>query len=143
MQVSNRTTLCVLLSACAQTVSTFGLGSNDAMPKSIYTQYQYSSGEGGRLRAVLLKDPASDVEIIPYSVQIVTVQGSLDDAYNFLYRGTSHKRINMLGVRYHEKTIGYLMVPERNIFTREEIDVSIYEKNGKVYFSVYEQTHYD
>lgn len=135
--------LSFFLSACAQTVSTFSLGVNDALPKSIYTQYQYSSGASGRLRAVLLKNPESDIEIIPYSVQIETTKGSLDDAYNFLDRRIGHRHISVQGVRYQGKTIGYLMVPEKHMFSRDEIWIILSEKNGKVYFSVFERTYND
>jgi len=135
--------LSLFLSACAQTVSTYSLGGSDSLSKSMYTQYQYSSGAGGRLRAVLLKNPESDIEIIPYSVQIESAKGSLDDAYHFLDRGGNHRHISVLGVRYQEKTIGYLMVPDKYMFSRDEIEIILYEKNGKVYFSVFERTHSD
>jgi hypothetical protein len=135
--------LSFFLSACAQTVSTYSLGSSDSLPISTYTQYQYSSGASGRLRAVLLKNPESDIEIIPYSVQIETTKGSLDDAYNFLDRGIGHRQISVQGVRYQEKTIGYLMVLEKHIFSRDQIDITLYEKNGKVYFFVLERTYND
>lgn len=135
--------LSLFLSACAHTVSTYSLGVNDTIPKSTYTQYQYSSGASGRLRAVLLKNPESDIEIIPYSVQIETTKGSLDEAYNFLDRGIGNRHISVQGIRSQGKTIGYLMVLEKHMFSRDEIDVSVYEKNGKVYFSVFERTYND
>ena len=134
--------LSFFLSGCAHTVGTYSLGSNDQLPKSIYTQYQYSSGASGRLRAVLLKSPESDIEIIPYSVQIDTIKGSLDDAYTFLDRG-GHRHVSVQGVRYQGKTIGYLMVLERHIFSRDEIGINLYEKKGKVYFSVTERAYND
>lgn len=135
--------LSFFLSACAQTVSTYSLGVSDTIPKSTYTQYQYSSGVNQRLRAVFLKNPESDIEIIPYSVQIETIKGSLDDAYNFLDRGIGHRHISVQGVRYQGKTIGYLMVLEKHMFSRDEMGITLYEKNGKVYFSVSERTYND
>ena len=135
--------LSLSLLGCAQTVSTYSLGGIDALPKVNYTQYQYSSGASERLRAVLLKDPESDIEIIPYSIQITTSKGTLDDAYHFLDRGIAQRHISVLGVRYQEKTIGYLLVPDKRMFSRDSIEVNVYERNGKIYFSVFEQTYND
>jgi len=135
--------LSFFLTGCVQTVSTYSIGGVESLPKATYIQYQYSSGASERLRAVMLKNPESDVEIIPYSVQITTTRGSLEDAYHFLDRGISHRYISVLGVRYQEKTLGYLLVPEKHIFARDGIEATLYEKNGKVYFSVFERSYND
>ena len=131
------------LSGCAQSVSTFAIKGIDSPSTTAYTMYQYSSGAGERLRAVLLKNPESDVEIIPYSVQITTTKGTLDDGYRFMERGNIYRQTSMLGVSYKGKTIGYLITSQKHMFSRDAIDVSLFERDGKVYFSVYEQTYGD
>jgi hypothetical protein len=105
--------------------------------------YQYSSGAGERIRAVLLKNPESDVEIVPYSTQITTAKGTMEDAYRFVHRGNIFRHTSMLGVSYKGKTIGYLITPQRHIFRRDEIEVNLFERGGKIYFSVYERTYGD
>jgi hypothetical protein len=137
--------LSVFLAGCARTVpvSTYSLGSIDSPPATTYTMYQYSSGSGERLRAVLLKHPESNVEIVPYSVQIVETKGSLEDAYRFMDRGNLFKHTSVLGVTYQGKTIGYLMEHRRHTFSRDSIETDFFERDGKVYFSVIERRYND
>ena len=136
--------LSVFFAGCAvRTVSTHSLGSIDLPPATIYTMYQYSSGAGGHLRAVFLKHPESDVEIVPYSVQIDEKKGTLEDAYRFMDKGYFFKNTSVLGVSYKGKTIGYLMENRQHIFSRDEIRVDLFERHGKVYFSVTERLYSD
>jgi hypothetical protein len=135
--------LSVFLAGCAQTVSTYSLGSIDSPPSTTYTMYQYSSGAGERLRVVLLKHPESNVEIVPYSVQIVETKGTLEDAYRFIDRGNLFRHTSVLGVAYKGKTVGYLMEHRRHTFSRDEIRVDFFERDGKVYFSVTERLYND
>jgi hypothetical protein len=131
----------LILSGCAQTISTYGLDSIESSPNAAYTMYRYSSGSADRNRAVLVKSPDSNVEIVPYSVQIVTVQDTMENAFSFAGRGRPFQHISIQGVMYKGKTIGYLLVPEKRIFSRDAIDVNLFERNGKVYFSVHERIY--
>ena len=124
---------------CAQAVSTFTLRDHDSIPKTSYTTYLYSAGSAEKLRAVFLKSPETDVEIVPYSIQIITASGTLQDALNFMEKTAAYRRVNFQGVTYKGKTIGYLLTYDQPIFARESIEVNLFERNGKVYFSVTEK----
>jgi len=71
------------------------------------------------------------------------MKGTLDDAMHFLDRGLLYRHISMLGVSYQGRTIGYLLGPERRMFSRDDIEIGLYENNGKVYFTVYEKIYND
>lgn len=126
---------------CAQAIGTFGIGSIEAIPKTTYTTYLYSSGEGGRLRAVLLKSPDADVEIIPYSVQITTATGTVENALSFMEKTGLYRNIYFQGVTYKGKTIGYLLTFGYHSFSRDSLEVNLYEQGGKIYFAVSENSY--
>ena len=96
------------------------------------------SGEGGRLRAVFLKAPDSDVEIVPYSIEMSKVESTFDDAMDFMTAFRKHKMVSVDEVIYKGTIIGYLLTHPTHSFQRVYIDVSLYERNGKIYFTVWE-----
>ena len=126
-------------SGCAQTVSTHGMKDINSIPMTKHTLYLYSSGEGERFRVVLMKSPESDIEIVPYSVQITTVSGTLEDAVFFMKKSRIYKDISFERVTYKSKLIGYLLTFGRSTFAQESIEVDLYERAGKVYFAVQEK----
>lgn len=138
--------ICVLsliaLAGCVQAVSTYNIDDFKTVPKVVYTAYLYSSGIGERLRAVFLKSPETDVEIVPYSRQITTAKVTFDDALTFMEKAGDFKNISMQGVKYKEKTIGYLLTFTMPLSPRESIEADVYERDGKIYFAVKEK-HYD
>lgn len=83
--------LLLLVSGCVQAVQTELMGRYDAVPKLNYVTYLYSSGVGERLRTAFLKNPESDVEIVPYSVGIIKTSGTFDDAMAFMQRDVSYQ----------------------------------------------------
>ena len=121
--------------ACAQTITITGIGTIDSIPKATYTMYFYVAPTTERLRAVFLKIPDADVEIIPYSVQTTTVTGTVDDALTFLEHGTGIQSVTPRMVTFRGRKIGYLLAPERHMFSNQYIDVNIYERNGRIYFN--------
>ncbi|MBI5075328.1 MAG: hypothetical protein HZB62_09245 [Nitrospirae bacterium] len=135
--------LSLMLAGCAQTVTTYGVGSIDTVPKTTYTLYEYSSGPAGLNRVILLKHPESTVEVVPYSAQISTLQGTPADAMHFMDRGRYYKHMPVLGVSHNGKTVGYLLGPVQHIFSRDSIEVNLFEREGKIYFSVFERTYND
>ncbi|MBI5633564.1 MAG: hypothetical protein HZA15_08820 [Nitrospirae bacterium] len=135
--------LSLMLAGCAQTVTTYGLDSIDTVPKTTYTLYEYSSGPSGRYRAVLLKLSESTVEVVPYSLQISTLQGTLYDALHFMGSDNYHKYMPVFGVRYNGRTVGYLLGPVRHTFSRDSIETNLFEREGKIYFSVFERNYND
>lgn len=129
--------------ACAQSVATVGVNSIDTIPNAKYTMYLYVAPSSSQLRAAFLKSPDSDVEVVPYSVQITTSSATMDEAFTQVQRGHGFKRLSLLRVDLRGKTVGYLMVPERHSFARRYIEVNLYERNGKVYFVPSEQGEND
>ena len=125
--------------ACAQSVTTIGVGSLDSIPKTTYTMYLYVAPTAPQLKAVFLKSPDSAVEVVPYSVQIATATATPEEALARVEKGPGFKRISFYRVDLRGKTIGYLLMPERHSFARRYIDVNIYEREGKIYFVPSEQ----
>jgi hypothetical protein len=130
-----------VLAGCAQAINTYGVGDIDAIPKVEYTAYHYSSGAGERLRAVFLKSPDSDIDVIPYSIQITTGKATPEEARKFMERGRYSKNIDYQGVTYKGKPIGYLLTYRYHSFSRDSIEINLFERDGKVYFSVWEKKY--
>lgn len=131
----------IVLAGCMQAVSTYNIDDYKTVPKVVYTAYLYSSGIGERLRAVFLKSPETDVEIVPYSRQITTAKVTFSDALTFMEKAGDFKNISIQGVKYKEKTIGYLLTFTRPLSPRESIEADVYERDGKIYFSVREKRY--
>jgi hypothetical protein len=145
MKMMGIVALFVLLTviACAQTITTTGIATLDSIPKATYTMYTYVAPATPQLRAVFLKSPDAGVEVVPYSVQITTATGTVDDALAFLEKGPGFKRTSFQSVEFRGKTVGYLLVPERHSFARRYIEVNLYERDGKIYFVPSELGTYD
>ncbi|MEK7267586.1 MAG: hypothetical protein AABZ98_03235, partial [Nitrospirota bacterium] len=124
-----------MLAGCVQAVSTYTIDDFKTIPKVVYTAYLYSSGIGERLRAVFLKSPETDVEIVPYSRQITTAKVTFSDALTFMEKVGDFRNISIQGVKYKEKTIGYLLTFARPLSPRESIEADVYERDGKIYFA--------
>ena len=124
-----------------QAVSTYTIDDFKTIPKVVYTAYLYSSGIGERLRAVFLKSPETDVEIVPYSRQITTAKVTFSDALTFMEKAGDFRNISIQGVKYKEKTIGYLLTFARPLSPRESIEADVYERDGKIYFAVKEKRY--
>lgn len=128
-----------VLAGCVQAIDTYGVRDFNAIPKVEYTAYRYSSGTGERLRAVFLKSADSDIEIIPYSIQITTGKATPEEARAFMERGSHFRNIVYQGVTYKGKPIGYLFTYGYHSFSRDLIEIHLFERDGKVYFSVWEK----
>ncbi len=125
--------------ACAPPITTVGVGTLDAIPKASYTMYAYAAPSAPQLKAVFLKSPDAAVEVVPYSVQIITAAATPEEALALIEKGPGFKRIFFQRVDLRGKTIGYLLVPERYSFARHYIEVNLYEREGKVYFVPFEK----
>ena len=51
------------------------------------------------------------------------------------------RNISIQGVKYKEKTIGYLLTFARPLSPRESIEADVYERDGKIYFAVKEKRY--
>ena|ERR1700690_3039024 len=127
-----------VLAGCIQAINTYSVLDISAIPATEYTAYQYSSGAGEGLRAVFLKSPDSDIEVVPYSIQITTDKATPEEARKFMEKGSHLRNIDCQGVNYKGKPIGYLLTHGYHCFSRYSIEVNLFERGGKVYFSVWE-----
>ena len=131
----------LFLAGCMQSINMNGIGDINSISNIEYTGYFYTAGTGERLRAVFLKNPESNVEIVPYSVQITTAVSTLDQARSFMEKTGIYDNINYQSVVYKGKTIGYLLTPGYHSFARESIEISLYERGDKVYFTVWRKAY--
>jgi hypothetical protein len=129
----------VVLAGCTQAISTYSVGDINAMQKIEYTAYFYSSGVGEGLRAVFLKSSDSDIEIIPYSIQMTTGKATLEETLKFMEKGRYYRNIDYHGIAYKGKLIGYLFTYRYSSFSRDSIEINLFDRGGKVYFSVLEK----
>ncbi|MDI6744760.1 MAG: hypothetical protein QMD07_05215 [Thermodesulfovibrionales bacterium] len=109
--------LLIVFAGCVQTVTTYNIDDYKTVPKVVYTAHLYTSGIGERLRAVFLKSPETGVEIVPYSRQITTAKVTFSDALTFMEKVGDFKNISIQGVKYKDKTIGYLLTFAMPIFS--------------------------
>ncbi len=132
--------LLVASAACAQTVQMRGVASVDTIPKTTYAAYFYVYGEADLFRVVFLKSAESDVEVVPYSVQIYEGRSTFDDAMAFMQKGRGYKNVEVREVTFKGKTIGYLLTypPYTGIFSRASVEANVYELGGKIYFAILE-----
>ncbi len=126
--------------ACAQTVQMRGVERVDTIPKTTYVAYFYVYGEADLFRVVFLKSAESDVDVVPYSVQINEGRATFEDAMAFMQRGRGYRNVEVREVAYRGKTIGYLLTypPYTGIFSRASVEAQVYERGGKIYFGVLE-----
>ena len=129
----------LLFTGCVQLIQTYNIENINSIPKVTYSTYLFMSGEAGRSRVAFLKNPESDIEIIPYSSQIINAVGTFQDAMDFMRKGSGYKDIEIQGVAYKGKTIGYLLTYSTYIYLKQLIEVNFFERNGKIYFSVQEK----
>jgi hypothetical protein len=136
--------LIVLISACAYPVSSIRLEEADTIPQKRFETYLYSAGIAETFRAVLLKDPDSPVEVVPYTVQIRKAIGTFDDAMLFVSRGRLYKGVHVRSVLYNGERVGYLLTQLRSYgpYYMGYIEVNLFERSGKIYFSVDENIFY-
>jgi hypothetical protein len=90
-----------------------------------------------------LKDPGSEVEVVPNSVQIEKTTGTYEDAIAFMQRGAGYRRVTIQTVSYKGKAVGYLLTQPRFVLGMEYIEVHLFDHGGKIYFSVWETDYND
>lgn len=125
----------VLLVGCAFTpIQTYTVIDYNSIPKGTYTIFFYSFDQ---LRVAFLKNPESDVEVFPYSDQIIKTRGTPEDAMAFMKRGI-YRNIDVKSVVFKDKTIGYLYTYEERGVTAgpSYLEADLFERNQKIYFDV-------
>ncbi len=130
--------LLLLTAACVPTVTMSGVESIASIPKETYILYLYSGGQGGRTRVAFVKSLDAGVDVIPYSPQIVQSTGIFGEAIAFMRGGSGYRDITTRQVNYKGKRIGYLLTFDLPSFKKEDVEVNLYERAGRVHFSVRE-----
>ncbi|MGE5239671.1 MAG: hypothetical protein ACM3ON_12815 [Chloroflexota bacterium] len=130
--------LLLLTAACAPTVTVSGIESIASIPKDTYFMYLYSGGQGGWTRVAFLKSLDAGVDVIPYSPQIAQSTGTFAEALAFMRGGSGYRDITTRQVNFRGKRIGYLLTFDLPSLKKEDVEVNLYERAGKVHFSVRE-----
>ena len=125
--------LVLFAAGCTQAIQLQPLERIDVIPKQTYVSYTFSIGENERYRAVFLKSPESDREVVA-STQIRTGSGTFEDALNFMRRGVGYREVDIHLVTYNGKTLGYLLTQSVPALGKPKVRTSIYERGGKIYF---------
>jgi hypothetical protein len=133
----------LVLAGCTRTIQVQGVEKIEGISNLNYVTYLYSSGPGERFRAAFLKDPSSDLDVIASSIQIRKTTGTVEDAIGFMQRGQGYKRVDIQSVSYNNKHVGYLITQPAFALAREYIEVNLFERGGKIYFSVRENYYND
>lgn len=123
------------LIGCSLTpLQTYTLANYHSVAAMKYTLYLYSSGQ---LKAVFLKSPEANVEVLAYSPEIIQASGTPEDVMAFMRRGI-YRNIDVKSVEFKDKVIGYL-------FTYREIGVTagpsylvvdLFERNDKIFLDI-------
>ena len=131
--------LLLLSAGCSQALRTFALNDINSIPEAEYMAYMFSADAGERLKVVLLRDPGSDVDVVAYSSQIVITKGKPREVLTFLgkSRSLSVERVSLDG-----KTVGYLIVSDRELFAARSLRVDLFARGGKIYFSIMKTGYY-
>lgn len=130
-----------LAGGCASTLVTERLKGVDNVPNVRYDAYLYSSGESERFRAVLLLNPDSKAEVVYSARQVEKAPATVREAIAFMQKGVGHWPVEVRRVELRGSTVGYLLLRVRStgLVPREHLEVNLFEKDGKIHFSAWEQ----
>jgi hypothetical protein len=137
--------LCVLvLAGCVPSIQLQHVESFGSIPDIPLTTYQYSGGPSEMFRAVVLKDPESSVEIIPFSLQFIATKGTFNDALAFMAKGKYRHRIIVQDIIYKGETIGYLLAQPKSYgpVYMGTTEINLFERRGRIFVTVDEQFNY-
>ncbi len=128
--------LALLLGAgCAQVMSTATLDSMSSVPEAAYTAYMFRSDAGEKLRVIFLRSPDSDVEVVPYSLQIATAKSTAQEALVFLEAEKPDYTLSIKSVHFNGKIVGYLLTSAQRS-AAQFTEISLFARGGKIYFSI-------
>ncbi len=126
----------LLLAGCVQNIRTAELEDREIIPSVTYESFFFVAGDSERLRAVLLKHPDAKVDIVPAAEEITTTTSTYPEAMYFMKEKRGMRSIITQKVFYKDTFLGYLLTYEEDRFNKlSGMKISLYEKNGKIYFS--------
>ena len=128
----------LLMAGCTQNIQRLEPSAGFRVPSITYQAYFFGEGgHGNKSRAVFLKHPDVQVDIVFAPQQITETTATYGDALTYMYEEKGLRRVNTEIVNYKGKLLGYLLIyddsPVKST-TIIEIQVELYERNGKIHF---------
>ena len=127
----------LLMAGCTQNIQRIEPSAGYRVPSITYQAYFYVQSQGNKSRAVFLKHPDVQVDIVFAPQQITETTATYGDALTYMYEEKGLRRVNTEIVNYKGKLLGYLLIyddsPVKST-TIIEIQVELYERNGKIHF---------
>jgi hypothetical protein len=136
----------LLMAGCTQNIQRIEPSAGFRVPSITYQTYFFVQGQGNKARAVFLKHPDVQVDIVFAPQQITETTATYGDALTFMYEEKGLRRVNTEIVNYKGKLLGYLLIYDDTPVktnTIIEIQVELYEKNGKIHFIARERPDRD
>jgi hypothetical protein len=127
----------LLMAGCTQNIQRVEPSAGFRVPSITYQAYFFGEGQGNKSRAVFLKLPDVQVEIVFAPQQITETTATYGDALTYMYEEKGLRRVDTEIVNYKGKLLGYLLTYDHaptKATTVIEIQVEFYERNGKIHF---------
>lgn len=132
----------MFLAGCAQSIATVQVDDYRDLLSRTFRTYVYWSGEGESFRMAFLQAPDTGIEVVPYTKGILEAQGTFAEALTFVVKGRGSAETIVEEVRYQGRMVGYLITlrPLKIINPLQtDASVRVFERGGKVYFSIEEK----
>jgi hypothetical protein len=122
---------------CTQNIQRIEPSAGYRVPSITYQAFFYGEGEGNKSRAVFLKHPDAQTDVVFAPQQITETTATYGDALTYMYEVKGLRRVNTEIVNYKDKLLGYLLIYDDTPIkatTIIEIQVELYERSGKIHF---------
>jgi hypothetical protein len=134
--------LIFVLAGCAQNIRFQNIETQKRAPNISYEAFFYMEGSGDKSRAVFLRHPEAQIEVVAVSPSITATTSAYSDAIAFMNEVRGLRKVETRYVTYKDKPLGYLITyDDENQATRgpTEIIIEIYEFRGKIHFKAMEK----
>jgi|GEM_PF-5741194 len=139
--------LVIFLAGCTQNMSFHDMETHKRAPNINYEAYFYVEGSLDRSRAVFLKHPEAQIDIVASSPQITATTATYSNALAYMHEAKGLRKVVTRYVTYMEKPLGILITYDSSSLPTDkgiyEIVVELYEFKGKIYFKAYEKIGQD
>jgi len=124
----------LLLSAgCSKSLRTIALSDVSSIPDVAYMAYIFSADDGEKLKVIMLKGPGSNVDVVAYSSEIIVIKGKPREVLALL---GENRAVSIEKVTLDDKTVGYLLISDRELLEARSLRVDLLVRSGKIYFSI-------
>jgi hypothetical protein len=132
----------LLMAGCAQNIRYHDMDARPKTPSISYEAYFYMEGLGEKSRAVFLKFPDAQVDVVASAQAITSTTSTLSEAYSFMNEVRGLRKVTALYLTYKDKPLGYLIkYTDDHDATRgrDAIIIDLYESGGKIRFNAREK----